>query len=433
MKYNENGWLFFNETLSNEVFDLSERDIESLIQLSKNEEQWSHNLHEGSIVYDKTGCYFTNPLLDDVLLRNISGTVISYPFGDYITFNSSRHIYRGENQVYSATLPSLNRKMKGMTKKEKEIYRAVANLRIYQFSDFIWQVNIVPFWMAKFCDINWKALAQHYGLETHLLDLTNDIKAALFFATCYYDLTTGMYKPLTDELINRNENTKYGILFHTPNWQIDWNNVGGYMDWSLKMQGQKADIIEGCEIDSGYMDGCAYQIGFQPLMRCHYQSSYVFPMRIDDPLQNNIRFEKMRFRQSEKLSNQIYQMLDCGRKVYPDEGITSVSDIVSRIQKSTRFSEDDVNELYEVDVDKKTFRTETDFRAALCSLKVAGQSIEIVSERIEYPISIEKLDEINRHYNNIDIINLIGGVIHIKQPQKEHRKQIEIDIYGREI
>lgn len=69
---------------------------------------------------------------------------------------------------------------------DEELCRAVANLRIYQFSKLIWNIHIAPYWEARLCDINFKALAQHYGLETSLLDLTNDFKTALFFAICYY-------------------------------------------------------------------------------------------------------------------------------------------------------------------------------------------------------------------------------------------------------
>ena len=66
------------------------------------------------------------------------------------------------------------------------MYRAVTNMRIEQFCKFLWQIHIVPYWEAYVSDVNYKALA-HYGFETHLLDLTNDFRNALFFATCRYD------------------------------------------------------------------------------------------------------------------------------------------------------------------------------------------------------------------------------------------------------
>ena len=60
-------------------------------------------------------------------------------------------------------------------------------------------LNIVPYWEAKLSDVNFMALAQHYGFETHLLDLTNDFMTALFFATCYYDNQKGKFFPLLSD------------------------------------------------------------------------------------------------------------------------------------------------------------------------------------------------------------------------------------------
>lgn len=132
-------------------------------------------------------------------MKNAKGAMQTYPFGDYINFGTTRHFFRGENQRYPVSCPTLNRQISKLTLQDQEIYRAVSNLRINQFAKFIFQFNIVPYWMAKVSDVNFKAIAQHYGFSTHLLDLTNDVLTALFFATCYYDKVVRCYKPLTNE------------------------------------------------------------------------------------------------------------------------------------------------------------------------------------------------------------------------------------------
>ena len=115
-----------------------------------------------------------------------------------ITFPSKGHLFRGEIQNYHKSIPSLNRMLKdGMSNKEKELIRVIAHLRKRQFGRLIWKINVVPYWEAEISDINFDALAQHYGLATHLMDLTNDFKAALFFATCKYVPETDSYRPLT--------------------------------------------------------------------------------------------------------------------------------------------------------------------------------------------------------------------------------------------
>ena len=78
------------------------------------------------------------------------------------------------------------------------------------------------------------------------------------------------------------------------------------------------------QIDSGLLDGTAFQIGFQPLMRCHSQRGYLLPMRKDVPLQEDKRFEKLRFCQSPELSNKVFDMMKGGKKVFPYEGISKV-------------------------------------------------------------------------------------------------------------
>ena len=75
---------------------------------------------------------------------------------------------------------------------------------------------------GKLSEVNYKALAQHYGFETFLLDLTNDVRNALFFATCKW--VEDHFEPLTEEDIMQSERSRYGVIYHTPDWMIDFMN-----------------------------------------------------------------------------------------------------------------------------------------------------------------------------------------------------------------
>ncbi len=56
------------------------------------------------------------------------------PFGkDIIKFDSKRHFFRGENQQYLKSLPSLRRKQEGKSKYECEIIKVIAVMRLFQF------------------------------------------------------------------------------------------------------------------------------------------------------------------------------------------------------------------------------------------------------------------------------------------------------------
>ena len=96
-----------------------------------------------------------------------------------------RNFYRGENRIYPESIPTLLRNLKKYTtSKEKELYRMVADMRIAEFKALLNKFDHVKNW--NYCDVIYEVLAQHYGLETGWLDITNDFKIALFFAVCYW-------------------------------------------------------------------------------------------------------------------------------------------------------------------------------------------------------------------------------------------------------
>lgn len=366
------------------------------------------------------------------MIKNTGGTVISMPFGkDIITFNSNRHFFRGENQQYLKSLPSLRRKQEGKSKYECELIKTIAVMRSFQFLKFIWKIDVVPFWEAKLSDINIDALAQHYGFDTCLLNLTNDFRTALFFATCKYDYKTDSYRPLTKKDIEVTENSKYGVIFHSPNWVLDYLN-GGSFEWYMH---HLNNPDKGpYSFYSGYLDGMAFQIGYQPLMRCHHQSGYIMPTMDAIPLQNDNRFEKVRFLQSEELSNRVYEMMDKGKKIFPHEGIGELLDILRTIQKVVVFSEDDLLYAYDYGVvDKKMFPTIDNLKEAITTFQVDGKCVSIQKDEIDYPISPSVLQEINTEYNGRNLLDIIGNMIHQYPEQRWYREQRCIDIYGKLI
>lgn len=199
LSFDENGWLY-PDSLKNSTHDIGIAEINNLLKLADEEDCWSASIRENvkkRLEKDKTDVGL-DWFVEDLMIKNTGGTVISMPFvKDIITFNSNRHFFRGENQQYLKSLPSLRRKQEGKSKYECELIKAIAVMRSFQFLKFIWKIDVVPFWEAKLSDINIDALAQHYGFDTCLLDLTNDFRTALFFATCKYDYKTDFYRPLT--------------------------------------------------------------------------------------------------------------------------------------------------------------------------------------------------------------------------------------------
>lgn len=433
MIYDDDGWMFQapDHKPNNDVHMISEDQLQEMYEASLDDDVWADAVRRDVIQQDQHPDRRRDFILNEIEIQNTGGTVICYPFGErIITFPSKRHFFRGENQVYAESLPSLRRKVKGMDARSRELYHCVANMRINQFGRFIWQFNIVPYWEAKLCDVNFMALAQHYGFETCLLDLTNDFMTALFFATCYYDRKAGEYRPLTEEMIHASGNTKYGVLFHSPHWVIgSLEPECGLRFFAKHWQEIRTAIYP---LDSGEMDGMAFQIGYQPLHRCHSQNGYIFPMKDARPLQEDNRFEKLRFRQSAELSRKVFDYMDAGRKVFPNEGINAAEPVLQKIQTGTTFSDANLKYAFYY-CNKAMFESEDSLKKALEGFETAGERISFQPEEVEYPISEELKNEINSQYDGVDLLKAVGGVIHQHPEDRDYRKQRCIEIYGREI
>ena len=79
------------------------------------------------------------------------------------------------------------------------------------------------------------------------------------------------------------------------------------------------------------------------------------------------------------------------------------------------------------------FPTMNDFKNALTNLVYDNEKISVQKDEIVYPISQEVLDKINMQYDNINLLDVIGGMIHQKPEDKVYRQQRCIETYGKLI
>lgn len=153
-------------------------------------------------------------------------------------------------------------------------------------------------------------------------------------------------------------------------------------------------------------------------------------MREDAPLQQNNHFEKLRFRQSTALSERLYNMMDGGKKIFPQEGIAEALTILRSIQNTTVFSHDDVKGVYEFeDVDKNLFPTLQAYKDALNGFSIDGRQITIQESNMVYSIPRAMKRRINRQYNKTDLGKMIGEM-HITSEQRRRREKRCLEIYG---
>lgn len=196
----------FQGKLDNQVHDITYDQLKLLYEDNQKEAEESRKITEstyrGENYYDQYDD-LNFAIHKEYLERDLrtSGMRMYYPHGVVIEQAARRNFYRGENQLFPESLPSLQRSLKRYkTVKEKELYRMVADMRIAEFSMLLQKFQHVKEW--RYSDILYEPLAQHYGLETNWLDITTDFNIALFFAVCRWD--EGKWKPLTREQTDGN-------------------------------------------------------------------------------------------------------------------------------------------------------------------------------------------------------------------------------------
>lgn len=344
-----------------------------------------------------------------------AGMRVEYPHGVVIQQSRRRNYYRGENQIYMSSVPSLLRHLQSYgDKEERELYRMVADMRVGEFKRFLNSFDHVREW--KISDILYEPLAQHYGLETCWLDITSDFDVALFFATCYYE--DGRWHPLTRERIEKNENTRYGMIYHMPSDRMN-------LRWSMevpKFSGSSDDVEEYKEDGSpfryrqyehpeflGGVSNLIYPLGFQPFMRCHMQDGYGIYMRVEKPLQQDPLFEKLRFKQSVELSKGIFDLMRGGELIYPHEGLMKVQFLINQIAKSTTFSHEAF--LYALERNHLFALKDRDMcLEKLRHFKIDGVSVKI-QETPEWRLSSGKRKLINAEYHGFSVENAYGILV----------------------
>lgn len=143
-------------------------------------------------------------------------------------------------------------------------------------------------------------IAQHYGLDTPFLDLTDDIKVALFFASCKH-MGNNTYRPI--EETDYNQLGKYGVLY----------------------------------IGMGHPEHTPI-IGYQPFCRCHRQRGFCLDTNIASPCWNqSIDCDKFYFNRTPELSHRLYEYFDGGKYLFPDDGLSIFEDEIKQIQDTKIF------------------------------------------------------------------------------------------------
>lgn len=159
--------------------------------------------------------------------------------------------------------------------------------------------------------------------------------------------------------------------------------------------------------DEEYLVNDILPIGYQPFMRCHSQHAYGIHMEKPFPLQEDYSFEKLRFRHNEKLSRAVYERMDGGKKIYPQEGLNDFSDVIQKIKSSTIFS----REAFESVLNREgIYSSEAEAKKAMSEIGIAGKPVEILPGDLKpaFGLSRQRINALNRKYIGFSVEKAYG-------------------------
>jgi len=228
-------------------------------------------------------------------------------------------LFRGQSRFYDKCMPSLFRSLE----KEYDGELLRSRIQIEEMKGVMGTHPVIQFIKSTPVSVNgignvpisimYEGLAQHYGIKTHYLDLTNDIWTAAFFASTIYE--NGEYRPVFVD--DRDFNDSFGVLY-----MLDYEHDTRYGSY------ENDDIIP---------------IGLQYFNRPGRQCGFVRDMTNVRDLHSLPNLQKIFFRHDHEASKLIFQLSQNGRHLFPAD---SLAEIVAQIRISDRISKASVDMVY---------------------------------------------------------------------------------------
>lgn len=215
-------------------------------------------------------------------------------------------LFRGQTQDWGKCKSSLYRK----DYDNIEIF--IQRLRLIEFCGIIESHPVVQrFFIKKNFRVSKVGLAQHYGLQTEMLDLTNDIDIAAFFAVCPYDEETDSYRTICDDQVHT------GIIYAIITQDYLTQRLDKFLDEKISV------------------------IGMQPFLRPGSQKGFSIKLEKDE----EFFAMKYTFNYTKKESDFYFNKYNNGESLWAKDEIASM---VKPIIQQTHFSQKTFNKAFEI-------------------------------------------------------------------------------------
>ena len=213
--------------------------------------------------------------------------------------------YRGQSMYYEQCQPSLfRRNAKGELPSEEDI--AYNRIKICEF-ELLLATHPVFCELSHNISVNPVALAQHYGLTTEYLDITNSKWVAAFFASTRYDYDTDTYHPVGRDY---GDGYGYGVMYISKPYGND----------DARDEFFEKNVV----------------IGYQYFERPTKQSSFGYKMRPGEDFNDSPYFEKVFFRHDLVASKIVYDMSYKQRRFIPKDSLSRLARQIAESNEVTR-------------------------------------------------------------------------------------------------
>lgn len=219
------------------------------------------------------------------------------------TSQSPFTFFRGQSRFHEPCIPSLFRgKIKGENATEGDI--AAHRIKICEFAKLL-STHHVFAEVSRNILVEPVALAQHYGLTTEYLDITNSKWVAAFFACTRYDYDTDTYHP-----VGRDYEEGYGVMYIT-----NFHAKGVFPEEFFEKNGV---------------------IGYQYFERPTKQSSFGFRMKNGEDFNTSPYFDKIFFRHDLEASRIVYSMSYNQNRFIPRDALSKLAREIDQSREVTR-------------------------------------------------------------------------------------------------